>query len=328
MHKTPEKMGNMQKNPGKYSKNLHDYLLTRGGKRSILYSILRRDPPPDKKGVHYIMKKIIAMMMALVMVLALAACSSAPAASSEPQPEASQSQEEPGFTTAVPGKLVMATNAAFPPYEFIEGGKIVGIDAEIAGAIADKLGLELQIDDMEFDSIITAVKGGKADVGLAGMTVTEERMEEVNFTASYATGVQVVIVTEDSAITSVDDLFAEGANHNIGVQRNTTGDLYTTWDIQDEGLGKVDRYSKGADAVQALKTGKVDCVVIDNEPAKAFVEAVEGLKILDSEYAVEDYAAAMSKENTALYEAVNAALEELIADGTVKAIVEKYIPAQ
>ena len=135
-------------------------------------------------------------------------------------------------------------------------------------------------------------------------------------------------MTEDSAITSVDDLFADGANHVIGVQRNTTGDIYTTGDIEEAGLGTIDRYSKGSDAVQALKTGKVDCVVIDNEPAKAFVDAVEGLKILETEYVLEDYAAAMSYDNEALYTAVNAALEELIADGTVKTIVEKYIPAQ
>ena len=231
------------------------------------------------------------------------------------------------LNTVEPGKLIMATNAAFPPYEFIEGNEIVGIDAEIAGAIAEKLGLELQIDDMEFDSIVESVKGGKADIGLAGMTVTPERQEVINFTTSYATGVQVVIVTEDSSITSVDDLFADGASHVIGVQRNTTGDLYSTWDLQDAGLATIDRYSKGADAVQALITGKVDCVVIDNEPAKAFVEANEGLKILDTAYAVEDYAAAMNKDNTELYEAVNKALEELIADGTVKSIVEKYIPA-
>ena len=160
------------------------------------------------------------------------------------------------------------------------------------------------------------------------MTVTPERQEVINFTANYATGVQVVIVTEDSAIASVDDLFAEGAMHIIGVQRNTTGDLYSTWDLEDAGLATVDRYSKGADAVQALLTGKVDCVVIDNEPAKAFVAANEGLKILDTAYAVEDYAAAMSKDNQELYEAVNKALEELIADGTVKTIVEKYIPAE
>ena len=281
------------------------------------------------------MKKFLALTMAMAMVLTMAACGSkqepapapAPSAPAASAPAASEPAPEAGFTTAVEGKLTMATNAAFPPYEYIEGGQIVGIDAEIAGAIAEKLGLELQIDDMEFDSIIEAVKGGKADMGLAGMTVTDERKESVDFTATYATGVQVVIVTEDSAITTVDDLFAEGASHVIGVQRNTTGDLYSTWDLEDAGLATVDRYSKGSDAVQALKTGKVDCVIIDNEPAKAFVDAVEGLKILDTEYALEDYAAAMSKDNTALYEAVNAALEELIADGTVKAIVEKYIPA-
>ena len=259
------------------------------------------------------MKKIIAIVLAALMVCAmLTACGG---------------KEASGLKTVESGKLIMATNAAFPPYEFIEGNEIVGIDAEIAGAIAEKLGLELQIDDMEFDSIIESVKGGKADIGLAGMTVTPERQVVINFTASYATGVQVVIVTEDSAIASVDDLFAEGAMHIIGVQRNTTGDLYSTWDLEDAGLATIDRYSKGADAVQALLTGKVDCVVIDNEPAKAFVEANEGLVILETAYAVEDYAAAMNKDNAELYEAVNKALEELIADGTVASIVEKYIPA-
>ena len=238
-----------------------------------------------------------------------------------------KSDAKNGLKTVESGKLIMATNAAFPPYEYIEGNEIVGIDAEIANAIAKKLNLELQIDDMEFDSIIESVKGGKADMGLAGMTVTEERKEAVNFTASYATGVQVVIVNEGSAITTVDDLFADGAMHVIGVQRNTTGDLYSTWDLEDAGLATVERYSKGADAVQALLTGKVDCVVIDNEPAKAFVEANEGLVILDTAYAVEDYAAAMNKDNEALFEAVNKALDELIADGTIKAIIETYIPA-
>ena len=204
----------------------------------------------------------------------------------------------------------------------------MGIDAEIAGAIAEKLGLELQIDDMELDSIVESVKGGKADIGLAGMTVTPERQEVINFTASYATGGQVVIVTEGSSITSVDDLFAEGASHVIGVQRNTTGDLYCTWDLEDAGLATIDRYRKGADAVQALLTGKVDCVVIDNEPAKAFVAANEGLKSLETAYAGEEYAAAMNKDHTELYEAVNKALEELIADGTVQKIINKYISAE
>lgn len=255
------------------------------------------------------MKKLFALVLALILVCSMAACGSK-----------SQSTES--------GTLVMATNASFPPYEYYEGDKVVGIDAEIAEAIANKLGLELVIEDMEFDSIIEAVKSGKADMGLAGMTVTEERKESVDFTVSYATGIQVVIVTEDSDITTVDDLFAEGANHAIGVQRNTTGDMYTTDDIEEAGLGTVDRYSKGADAVQALLTGKVDCVVIDNEPAKAYVAEASGLKILDTEYAVEDYAAAMSKTNTELYEKVNAALQELIADGTVQAIIDKYISAE
>ena len=258
------------------------------------------------------MKKFTALMLVLVMALTLVACggSKAPAAS---------------FTTVEEGKLIMATNASFPPYEFYEGDKVVGIDAEIAGAIAEKLGLELVIDDMEFDSIIEAVKGGKADIGLAGMTVTDERAEIVNFTASYATGVQVIIVAEGSAITSVDDMFAEGAFTTIGVQRNTTGDLYTTWDLEEAGMAQVMRYSKGAEAIQALLTGKVDCVVIDNEPAKAFVAENEGLVILDTAYAVEDYAAAMNKNNEDLFNAVNTALEELIADGTVQSIVDKYI---
>jgi len=254
------------------------------------------------------MKKLIALLLAVLMLLCLAACKST-------------------AQTATEGYLTMATNAEFPPYEFIENNQVTGIDAEIAAAIAEKLGLELKIENMEFDSIISAVKGGKADIGVAGMTVTPERLEEVDFTASYATGVQVVIVTENSPITSVDDLFAEGAFHTIGVQLTTTGDLYSTWDIEEKGLGKVDRYNKGADAVMALKNGKVDCVIIDNEPAKAFVAENDGLKILETEYAVEDYAIAMNKNNKELYEQVNAALEELIQDGTVQAILDKYINA-
>ena len=254
------------------------------------------------------MKKALALIMAAAMMICLlAGCGSK------------------GMGTVEKGTLIMATNAEFPPYEYIENNQVVGIDVEIAAAIAEKLGLELKVENMEFDSIISSVKGGKVDIGAAGMTVTPERLEEVNFTTSYATGVQVVIVTEDSPITSVDDLFAEGANTTIGVQLATTGDLYSTWDIEDEGLGTVDRYNKGADAVMALKSGKVDCVIIDNEPAKAFVAENEGLKILDTEYAVEDYAIAVSKNNEELLEAVDKALNELIEDGTVASIVNKYI---
>ena len=293
------------------------------------------------------MKKWIAFLMTAMMVAAAMAC--APASDSSSKAEESSAAQESSaveesaaseessvsenegaseFTTATEGVLTMATNAEFPPYEYYEGDTVTGIDVEIAQAVADKLGLTLQVEDMEFDSVISAVKGGKADIGMAGMTVTDERLEEVNFTESYATGVQVIIVTEDSDITSADDLFAEGANHTIGVQLTTTGDIYTTEDIEAAGLGTIDRYNKGADAVMALKNGKVDCVVIDNEPAKAFVAANEGLKILETEYVTEDYAIAVSKDNDALHAAVDAALQELIADGTVQSIIDKYITAE
>ena len=223
--------------------------------------------------------------------------------------------------------LTMATNAEFPPYEFYEGDKVVGIDAEIAAVIAEKLGMELEIVDTAFDSIIPAIVAGKYDMGMAGMTVTDERLEEVNFSESYATGVQVVIVNEGSEITTVDDLTGD-KNYTIGVQTGTTGDLYSTWDIEDEGLGTVSRFNKGADAVEALKIGKVDCVIIDNEPAKAFVAESEGLKILDTAYAEEQYAIAVAKENTELLENINKALAELTADGTLQSIVDKYIKAE
>ncbi len=223
--------------------------------------------------------------------------------------------------------LTMATYAEFPPYEFYEGDKVVGIDAEIAAVIAEKLGMELEIVDTAFDSIIPAIVAGKYDMGMAGMTVTDERLEEVNFSESYATGVQVVIVKNDSAIATVDDLFGD-KNYTIGVQTGTTGDLYSTWDIEDEGLGTVSRFNKGADAVEALKIGKVDCVIIDNEPAKAFVAESEDLKILDTAYAEEQYAIAVSKENTELLDNINKALAELTADGTLQKIVDKYIKAE
>ena len=225
--------------------------------------------------------------------------------------------------------LKMGTNASFPPYEYYddETGEIVGIDAEVAAAICEKLGCELEIVDMDFDAIIPAITTGKIDFGMAGMTVTEERKQSVDFSTSYATGIQSVIVKEDSDITSVDDLFAEGASHKIGVQQGTTGDLYCSWDIEDEGLGSLERYKNGTDAVLALTSGKVDCVVIDNEPAKNFVAANEGLKILETEYITEDYAIALAK-GSELTEQINTALEELIADGTVQSIIDKYIVAE
>ena len=278
------------------------------------------------------MKKILAIVMALAMMCALCACVSdakveeLTAAVDELKASVDAIYGD-GAEAAAPADtgdvIIMATNAEFPPYEYYENNEIVGIDAEIAAAIAEKLGKTLVIEDMAFDSIIPAITSGKADMGLAGMTVTEDRLESVDFSTSYATGVQVVIVPEDSPITSVDDLFGDG-NYTIGVQLATTGDLYCTWDIEDEDLGTVERYNKGADAVAALLSGKIDCVVIDNQPAKSYVEANEGLVILETEYTIEDYAIALDKGSDLTAE-VDAALQDLIADGTVQAILDKYI---
>ena len=258
-----------------------------------------------------IAKRILAALLAVVIVGAcFAACSKA-------------NTDAPAETK---GTLTMATNAEFPPYEYFENEVIVGIDAEVAQAICDKLGYELKIEHIDFDSIIPGIQGGKYDFGMAGMTVTDERLESVNFTQSYATGIQAIIVPEGSDIKTADDLFKGGIT--IGVQKGTTGDLYATWDIEDEGLGKVERYNKGADAVMALTSGKVDCVVIDNEPAKVFVEKNNGLTLLDTAYAEEEYAIAISKDNDALLKEMDKALGELIADGTVQKIIDKYIPAE
>lgn len=234
-----------------------------------------------------------------------------------------------GCSQSKGSKLVMATNAAFPPYEFKDdSGNYAGIDVELAQKLAEKLGRELEIADVEFGSIVGGVQTGKYDVGIAGMTVTDERKESVNFSDSYATGVQVVIVKEDSPITSVDDMLSLGST--IGVQQDTTGDIYASDTIENGGFGddKVTRYKTGADAVQALITGKVDSVIIDNEPAKSFVAANTGLKILDTAYVEEEYAIAVSKDNDELLEKINSAIAEFKQDGTLDGIISKYIPAE
>ena len=228
------------------------------------------------------------------------------------------------------GVLRMGTNATFPPYEYMdENNEVAGIDAEIAAAIADKLGMELDITDMAFESLIPALQAGTIDIVLAGMTVDPERAEQVNFTDTYATGVQVVIVPENSDIAPVEN--EEGAmevdltGKTIGVQTGITGDLYCT---DDYGQEFVKQFDNGPLAVAALMNGQVDCVVIDNEPAKNYVAANEGLTILDTAFANEDYAAAIAKDNTELFEQVNAAIQELKEDGTIQTIIEKYIPAE
>ena len=276
------------------------------------------------------MKKALSLMIAAALVLSLAACGStaSSAASSEAaSPEAASSEaasetETAELSTVEPGKLIMSTNAAFPPYEMTtDSGEFEGIDIETAQAIADKLGLELQIDDMDFDAALLAVQQGKSDMVMAGVTVTDERQNVMDFTDSYATGIQSIIVKEDSDIASVDDL----AGKKIGTQRGTTGYLYCSDDFGDE---NVVAYDDGLTAVQMLNNGQVDCVVIDNAPAKEFVAANPGLKLLDTAYVEEDYAIGVGKGNTELKDAINTALEELKADGTLQAIVDKYITAE
>lgn len=280
-------------------------------------------------------KKMVSMMLCVAMTAAMVAgCGNreetpaeAPAAEAgEETPAAEDGEEAPAEADAeeseapAEGTLVMATNAYFEPYEYYEGDQIVGIDAEMAAAVAEKLGMELQIEDMEFDSIIPAINSGKADIGVAGMTVTEDRLVNVNFSDPYTTATQVIIVQEGSEIAGNDDL----AGKTIGVQLGTTGDIFA----EDVEGATIERYNKGMDAVQALANGIIDAVIIDNEPAKQFVSKAEGLKILDEEFVTEEYAIAIAKDNEELLEKVNTALEELTADGTIQSIIDKYITAE
>lgn len=255
-------------------------------------------------------KKILAVIMAGVLASAiLAACGGS--GSAAPATEAAG---------AAGGVLKMVTEATFPPYESYEGGEIVGIDVDIAKAIAEELGMTLEIEDMAFDSLIAAVQSGKADIAAAGMTVTEDRLKNVNFTEPYATGIQVIIVREDSDIKSLDDL----AGKKIAVQTGTTGEIYAE-DIEG---AEIQSFTKATDAVLEVLNGKADAMMIDNEPAKAYVAANEGLKILEEEFAVEDYAIAIAKENTELLEKINNALKNLKESGKLDEIVAKYITTE
>ena len=282
------------------------------------------------------MKKVFALALTVLMVMSMfAGCGSsntAKATTAATEAPATTAEATAAETTAAAtaaselktveaGKLIMSTNAAFPPYEMVaDDGSFEGIDVEVAGAIAGKLGLELVVDDMDFDAALLAVQQNKSDIVMAGVTVTEDRQLIMNFSDSYATGVQVVIVKEGSDVT-LDNL----GEKMIGTQRGTTGYIYTTDDYGDD---HVTAYDNGASAVQALLNGQVDCVVIDSAPAEAFVAANAGLTILDTEYVTENYAIGVNKDNTALLDAINQALAELTADGTVQAIVDKYITAE
>ena len=250
------------------------------------------------------MKKVVSMLLVAACTMGLAACGGS---------------SEGGSGDSGDDTLVMATNAEFPPYEYPEGDEVVGIDVDIASAIAEELGMELKVEDMAFDSIIPAVTSGKADIGAAGMTVTPDREESVAFTDTYAHATQVIIVKEDSDITGPDDLVGK----TIGVQLGTTGDLYAT-DIED---ATVEQYNKGFEAVQALTQDKIDAVIIDGEPAKEFVAESEGLKILDEAFTEEDYAIAVAKDNTELVDKINDALATLKESGKLDEIIAKYISA-
>ena len=307
------------------------------------------------EGWNIIMKKLLAMLLALAMILSLAACggsgssaetetepTEAPVeaepeaepteAPAEAEPEAEPEAEAAGYTTVEEGKLIMSTNAAFPPYEMVADGEgayngFEGIDVEIAVALADKLGLELVIDDMDFDSALVAVQNGKSDMVLAGLTYKEERDKVMDFSTSYATGQQVVIVPDGSDIETMDDL----ANDKmIGVQRGTTGEMYAADTPENGGYGEdhVLAYDNGALAVQAMLNGQVDAVIIDNGPAQEYVKANAGLHLLEGDWVLENYCLAVDEGNTQLLEALNSALEEMIADGTVQSIIDKYIAAE
>ena len=255
------------------------------------------------------MKKFIAIALVLVMALSIfAGCGSK------------------NSMTLEKGKLIMATNAAFPPYEMTDdNGDFIGIDIEVAQAIADKLDLELVIDNMEFTAALEAAQNGKADMVMAGVTVNEDRLAVMDFSDSYATGTQVVIVKEGSDVT-MDNL----GDKMIGTQMGTTGYIYASDTPDNGGYGEdhVIAYDNGITAVQALVNGQIDAVIIDNAPAQAFVEANPGLTLLEGEWVVENYAIGFTKGNTELKNAVNNALAELIADGTVQQIIDKYIPAE
>ena len=282
------------------------------------------------------MKKVFALALTVLMVMSMfAGCGSSNAAkttTAATEAPATTAEATAAETTAAAtaaselktveaGKLIMSTTAAFPPYEMVaDDGSFEGIDVEVAGAIAGTLGLELVVDDMDFDAALLAVQQNKSDIVMAGVTVTEDRQLIMNFSDSYATGVQVVIVKEGSDVT-LDNL----GEKMIGTQRGTTGYIYTSGDYGDD---HVTAYDNGASAVQALLNGQVDCVVIDSAPAEAFVAANAGLTILDTEYVTENYAIGVNKDNTALLDAINQALAELTADGTVQAIVDKYITAE
>ena len=244
--------------------------------------------------------KIVAVAIASMMVTgALAGCGSA---------ETNETEKD---------VIVMGTNAAFPPFEYIEGTEVVGFDVEIAKMIAEDLGKELEIQDMEFAQLLMAVDTGKIDFVAAGMTATEERAEQVDFTDGYFNSKQVIIVKEDeTGIATSDDLVGK----SVGVQLGTTGDLFVSG---VEGIDVI-QYDKAALAVADIINGKIDAVVVDEEPAKKIAENYDGIKLLEAPFIEEEYAIAVKKGNTELLTEINEALDKLVEDGTYDKLYEEF----
>ena len=278
--------------------------------------------------INKTIKSIVAASAALIMAASVAACGPNAATPSE-----ENNASNGGVTTSKvtarsldeikkSGVLKVAVFSDKAPFGYIDkDGKNAGYDIVFAERFAKDLGVKVKYTSVDPAARVDVLTSNKVDITLANFTVTDERKNVMDFSDSYATGIQSIIVPEGSDITSPDDL----AGKKIGTQRGTTGYIYCSDDFGDDA---VVAYDDGLTAVQALNNGQVDAVVIDNAPAKEFVAANPGLVLLDTSYAEEDYAIGMAKGNTALEDAVNAALEELKADGTLQSIVDKYITAE
>lgn len=258
------------------------------------------------------MKKLLSLVLTIIMTLSLIACGSKSSANNA-------ATENTQAATTASKKLVMCTNAEFPPYEYHDGSNIIGIDIDIIKKIGEMKGFEVEIMDIAFDACIPAVMNSKADFAMSGMTVTEDRKENVDFTHTYQTAIQNVIVPSDSTIKNIEDLKGK----KIGVIEGYTGDLYATEDFGEE---YISRYHKNTDGFQSLKSGRIDAFIIDDQVAKALVAEDGGdYKILDSAYALEEYAIAVKKGNKEILDMLNSAIDEMKSNGELQKIIDKYI---
>lgn len=276
------------------------------------------------------MKKIIAMLLTAAISVSLIACGSSSGSGSNDAKDTAAAEETASTEGAesaalADGKLIVGTNAEFPPFEYLgDNGEPDGFDIALIKAIGEKLGVEVEIQNMEFGSLITSI-GSKIDIAIAGMTVTDERKNAVDFSDSYYDAVQYVILPADSAIAEKKDLLGK----TIGCQLGTTGEYLIDDLIAEDGTTQKKSYNKAVDAVNDLLNGRLDCVIIDRNPAMVFqANYPDQLKLSDGAaftFEAEQYAIAMPKGDTALAEKVNAALAEIKADGTFDKLVEQYI---